>query len=408
MATDTNVRAADDVLRELFEAPEGTPDPYPWYHRLRELAPVHWSELDGACYLSGFQEVRALLNDGRFGRDADRPNTAYAFRFRPVQAQTMGAFRSTLLVKNPPEHTRLRALVSQAFTWRRLKAVEPRIADLTRQRLDVIAEKGEADVMVDLAFPLPVAVIGELVGVPEGERAQFRELVNARFRAGARSEQVTTELEDYFADLVVRRRAHREDDLLSDLIDARDQSDRLSEEELVAMVMIIFLAGFVTTTNLIGNGLVALLHHPDELRRLRGEPALVQSAVQEMLRYDPPIQVVARTALEPAEVGGRTVEAGESVVGLIGGANRDPSRFPDPDRFDVGRSNGQALSFGWGIHHCLGSVLASLEGQIVFGQLLGRFDSIDLLEEEPPMAAGSFLRGRQRLPVRVGRAAAAG
>jgi cytochrome P450 len=407
MATDTNVRTADDVLRELFETPEGAPDPYPLYHRLRELAPVHRSELDGAWYVSRFEEVRAVLNDGRFGRDPDRPNTSYAFRFRPVQAQTMGAFRSTLLVKNPPEHTRLRGLVSQAFTWRRLKTVEPRIAELTRQRLDVLAEKGDADVMLDLAFPLPVAVIGELVGVPEGERAQFRELVNARFSAGARSQQVTTELEDYFADLVVRRRAHREDDLLSDLIDARDQADRLSEEELIAMVMIIFLAGFVTTTNLIGNGLVALLRNPDELRRLRGEPALVQSAVQEMLRYDPPIQFAPRTALVPAELAGRPVDVGESVVCLIGGANRDPVRFPDPDRFDVGRTNGQALSFGWGIHHCLGSVLASLEGQIVFSQLLDRFGSIDLLEEDPPLTPGSFLRGRERLPVRVRSAAAA-
>src|SRR2546423_4758373 len=200
--------------------------------------------------------------------------------------------------------------------------------------------------MSDLAFPLPVTVNGELVGVPEDERQPFRELVNARFAAtGDRGARVSTELEDYFTDLIARRRARREDDLLSDLIDARDGSGRLSEDELVAMVMIIFLAGFVTTTNLIGNGLLALLRHPDELRRLRDDPALVQPAVQEMLRYDPPVQVVTRTALQPSEVGGHPVEVGESVVGMVAAANRDPGRFPDPDRFDAGRMNGQALSF---------------------------------------------------------------
>ncbi|HEY4028413.1 MAG TPA: cytochrome P450, partial [Candidatus Dormibacteraeota bacterium] len=349
-----------------------------------------------------------LLNDLRLGRDIDRPNRSYAFRFRPVQAQTAGLFRSTLLVKNPPAHTRLRGLVSQAFTWRRLKTVEPRIAELARQRLDVIAEKGEADVMADLAFPLPVAVIGELVGVPEGEREPFRELVRRQFSSGDGAAQVTTELESYFADLVARRRAHRDDDLLSDLIDARDESGRLSEDELRAMAMIIFLAGFVTTTNLIGNGLLALLHHPDELGRLRRDPGLVQPAVQEMLRYDPPVQVVPRTVLEPAELDGRRLPPGENVVCMVAAANRDPRRFPDPDRFDVGRTDGQPLSFGWGIHHCLGSVLASLEGQIVFRQLIGRFDTIGLLEDDPPLTRGSFLRGRERLPVRVTSAWVAG
>jgi cytochrome P450 len=401
MTASTDVRTADDLLRELFEEPTAGLDPYPLYHRIREAAPFYRSEADETWYVSAFEAGRQVLNDPNCGRDLDRPNRSIAFRSRSVQAQTVGIFRSTLLMKNPPDHTRLRGVVSEAFTMRRLKALEARIAALTDERLDVIEEKGDADVMADLAFILPVSVIGELVGVPAEEREQFRQLVNMRFAGGERGNQVRQTLEGYFADLVERRRAEPADDLLTELVAARDREDRLSEEEVVAMVMIVFLAGFVTTTNLIGNGLIALLRSPDQLRRLRDEPGLTQLAVGEMLRYDPPVQVVGRTALRPTEVAGQPIPEGDTIVCLIGGANRDPERFPDPDRFDAGRKHGQPLSFGWGIHHCLGSVLASMEGRVVFERMLKRFASIELLEEEPPMQPGGFLRGRTRLPIRV-------
>jgi cytochrome P450 len=400
MTASTDVRTADDLLRELFESDNRAHDPYPLYRGIREAAPFYRSEEDGTWYVSTFEVGRQVLNDPSCGRDLDRPNTSIAFRARSVQAQTVGFFRSTLLMRNPPDHTRLRDVVSDAFTMRRLRALEARIGELTDQRLDVMAEKGDTDVMADLAFILPVSVIGELVGVPAEEREQFRELVNMRFSGDERGNQVRLTLESYFADLVERRRADPADDLLSELVVARER-DRLSEEEVIAMVMIVFLAGFATTTNLIGNGLIALLRSPDQLRRLREEPRLMQLAVAEMLRFDPPVQVVGRTALQPTEVAGQPIPAGDTIVCLIGGANRDPERFPDPDRFDAGRKHGQPLTFGWGIHHCLGSVLASMEGRVVFDRMLRRFASIELLEEEPPMQPGGFLRGRSRLPVRV-------
>jgi len=394
-----HVSAADEALRELFGEPEGVPDPYPLYHRIRELAPIYRSEVDGAWYVSRFEDCRALLNDLRCGRDLDRPNPSLAFRSRPMEAQIQGSFRSLLIVTNPPEHTRLRAAVNEAFTWRRIQTLEPRIAELADQRLDVLAEKGDADIVADLAFPLPVAVIGELVGVPPDEREQFRDLVIARLVGSEQAAGTAATLEGYFGDLVARRRARPLDDMVSALVTAPEPG-RLSDEEIVAMAMIVFLAGFLTTTNLIGNGLVALLERPDELERVRRDPSLVPSAVQEMLRFDPAIQAVGRAVLQPTELAGQPLPAGETVICLIAGANRDPARFPDPDRFDAGRSDGPPLSFGWGIHHCLGSVLASLEGKVVFERMLRRFPTIALREDDPPVRA-SFLRGWARLPVRV-------
>jgi cytochrome P450 len=407
IARDVDVRAADQALEELFGDPQGVPDPFPLYRRIREVAPIYRSEVDGTWYVSRFEDCRALLNDLRCGRDIDRPNPSLAFRSRPMEAQIQGSFRSLLIVTNPPEHTRLRGAVSEAFTWRRLKALEPRIAELADQRLDVLAEKGDADIVADLAFPLPVAVIGELVGVPPDEREQFRDLVIAGLVGGDQASGTAATLEAYFADLVARRRARPQDDLVSGLVSVPDGPGRLSDEEVIAMAMIVFLAGFLTTTNLIGNGLVALLEHPHELERLRRDPALIETAVQEMLRFDTAIHAVGRAVLQPTELAGQPLAAGETVICLIGGANRDPERFPDPDRFDVGRSNGPALSFGWGIHHCLGSVLASLEGRVVFERMLRRFDTIALRDDDPPVRA-SFLRGWARLPIRVAQARSAG
>lgn len=399
IAGDVDVRAADEALETLFGQPEGVPDPYPLYRRIREAAPIYRSDLDGAWYVSRFEDCRDLLNDLHCGRDLDRPNPSLAFRSRPMEAQTQGSFRSLLIVTNPPEHTRLRAAVSDAFTWKGLRSLEPRIAELADQRLDVLEEKGDADIVADLAFPLPVAVIGELVGVPPEEREQFRDLVIARITDTEAAAGTAATLEGYFGELVQRKRARPRDDLVSRLVTAPEEV-RLSDDEVIAMAMIVFLAGFLTTTNLIGNGLVALLEHPDELERLRRDPSLTASAVQEMLRYDAAIQAVGRAVLQPTALAGHRLEAGETVICLIGGANRDPERFPDPDRFDVGRADGPPLSFGWGIHHCLGSVLASIEGRIVFERMLRRFGTIALREDDPPVRA-SFLRGWARLPIRV-------
>jgi cytochrome P450 len=266
--------------------------------------------------------------------------------------------------------------------------------------------------MGELAFPLPVAVIGELVGVPPDQRERFRPLVrDGMFADGAepsdeeleRAERSFEELEAFFTDLIARRRAHPAQDLLSDLIRVRDEEDgRLSEDELMATAFLLFLAGFVTTTNLIGNGLLALLRHPREMERLWDDGSLVASAVEEMLRYDSPVQMIGRDVLQASELEGVALAPGQTVVGLLGAANRDPERFADPDRFDVGRADNHPLSFGLGIHHCLGAPLARAEGQIVFGRLRERFAGIELLDPEPQVVGG-FLRGLRSLRVRVTR-----
>lgn len=407
----TITATADEVLRQLLGTPEGHANPYPLYQRLREVAPLHRSELDGVWYTCRYDDCRQVLLDPHCGRPPGRP--VRRFGMADAQVRLLARRRRqqlSMLMQNPPEHTLLRGLVSRAFTPLRIETLRPRIRQLVDERLDTMAGAGEVDVMEALAFPLPVAVIGELVGVPPDEREQFRPLVeaarraeqpNASHEAVAEAERADDAIEAYFVELIARRRARPTDDLLSALIAVRDGGGPLSEDELVATVTQLFVAGFVTTTNLIGNGLLALLRHPAELARLRADPRLVPSAVEEILRYDSPIQMNGRAVLAPTVVGGQDLQPGESLMVLIGAANRDPGRFPDPDRFDVARPDNQPLSFGWGIHHCLGAGLARLEGDVVSGQLVERFSSIELLDDDPPRQPGFFLRGLTSLPVRV-------
>jgi cytochrome P450 len=228
-----------------------------------------------------------------------------------------------------------------------------------------------------------------------------RDPLTGRAADDAGDEAVDAALEAYLCDLVAERRRAPREDLLSALVAARDGGDRLSEVELVSTTYILFRGGFSTTTNLIGNGLLALLRHPAEMARLWDDPGLAASAVEEMLRYDSPVQLVDRCVLEAVEVGGHAIGAGESVIAVIGGANRDPERFGDPERFDVGRSDNQPLSFGWGIHHCLGAPLARLEAQIVFRRMAQRLASVDLLDDNPPRELGASFRGLASLPVRI-------
>jgi cytochrome P450 PksS len=312
-----------------------------------------------------------------------------------------------MLNQNVPVHTRLRNAAREPFMPRPLGDFASRIAEIVDERLDRLAEAREVDVMAELAFPLPITVIGELLGVPAADREQFRPLVwsitaadqpGAGDEAVARADQATAAIDHYFVTLIKERRRHPGPDLLTQLVEARDRGD-LSDEELLATVTLVFNAGFVTTTNLIGNGLLALLRHPGELARLAGDPALLPRAVEEMLRYDSPVQIVGRGVLDPFTLHGQLLEPGETVMIGIGAANRDPAAFPDPDTFDVGRQGNQPLSFGFGIHHCLGAGLARQEGRLVFGRLLQRF-TMELLDDDPPRAPGFFGRRLARLPVR--------
>lgn len=399
---------AEDVLRSLLTTAEGQADPYPLYHRLRANGVLHRSQLDGIWYASGFGVCREVLLDPRFGPRAG----SVARRFGMSEAQDRRsrerARRPSMINANPPEHTRLRHAARSPFAPRAIEQLRSRVIALVDERLDAIARHGEADVMAELAFRLPVTVIGELLGVPVADREHLRPLVWSVMtadRPGAtdaevdQADQAADSIDRYFLDMIPECRTRPGPDLFTELVAACDQGN-LEEQELLATVTLLFIAGFLTTTNLIGNGLLALLRHPGELARLAADPTLVPSAVEEMLRYDSPVQSRPRVALEAAQVGGQTLEEGDTVMVLLGAANRDPVRFPDPDRFDVTRSECQPLSFGWGVHHCLGAGLARLEGQVVFTRILQRFECLELLDEDPPRAPGFLGRRLARLPVR--------
>jgi cytochrome P450 len=403
---------ADEILHVLLATEEGRQDPYLLYKALRDIAPLFRSDLDGHWYASRYDDCKAILVDPRAGRG---PGMVSRYGQNPALAQRfMRRMKMTMLMQDPPEHTRLRGVVSRAFTPRRVAGLEERIVGLVEPMLDTMAEAGEADFMAVLAFRLPVAVIGELVGVPIEEREQFRDLVRRVNRASEVGATIA-DLEDaeraaeyqdaYFADLVARKRREPDDGLLSALIEIRDSGGPLSEEEMVATGRLLFGAGFVTTTNLIGNGMVTFFRHPGEMARFWANPrGLAATAVDEILRYESVVQTNGRWVYEPIELGpvGYTekIDAGQVVIPLIGGANRDPERFPEPERFDVARRGEMPLSFGWGIHHCLGAPLARMEAQIVFTKLAERFARIEPAGPIPRFNT-TFLRGVPSLPVRV-------
>jgi cytochrome P450 len=313
---------------------------------------------------------------------------------------------SSMLFLNPPDHTRLRGLVSKAFTPRTVERMRPHIGQITDDLLDTW--DGELDVISSLAFPLPVTVIGEMLGVPASDRRDFQPIVQAAVK-GLEFSMTDEEfdaamaaldrLNEYFAGLVAERRKSPQDDLLSSLIAARDEGDRLTEDEIVSTSILLFAAGFETTTNLIGNGLYALLSHPGELRRLRDDPGLMKPAVEEILRWDSPVQIDGRTAFEDVVVAGHEVPEGSTVVTLLGAANHDPTHYTEPGRFDVGRDEGPPMSFASGIHYCLGAALARLEGQVVFGRVLERFPTLELLDDAPHYKDNFVLRGLSELRV---------
>lgn len=387
---------AEAVVHRLLFDPEAREDPYPLYRRLREVEPAYEGPM--GLVLSRYGDCVRMLRDQRLGKGFDPDHEA-----RQVVS---------MLDLDPPEHTRQRRLVSRVFTPARVEALRPWVEGVVAGLVETMAEAREVDVMEVLAFPLPVTVIGELLGVPEADRAGFQPLVrdaagtlelvvDEESAARARAAQAT--MADYFGDLLDERRARPRDDLLSALARAGERDEALSEDEVVATASLLFGAGFETTTSLIGNGLLALLRHPDQMARLGGDPpaALVASAVEELLRWDSPVQLDGRVATEDVEVAGRQVPRGRFVLALLGGANRDPSRFRDPERLDLGRPDAGPISFGAGIHHCLGAGLARLEGQAVLGAVARRFACVELLADPPERRPGLTLRGLAHLPVRV-------
>ena len=395
---------SDELLRRIVTDPDVIANPYPLLAELRETSPVHKLGFADYWVLTRFEDCRAVLRDQRLGKPT-AGDLVPSLRGAPTR--DAGGDRSMLFL-NPPDHTRIRSLVSRAFTPRRVEELRASIEAMSRQLLDDLAATGGGDLMAGLAFPLPANVIGELVGIPQSERDWLRPLIldlAATLEPGGGAEEAERakasrdEVRAYLAELIAWRRAEPADDLLSGLIAAVDGDDRLTESEMVMTLILIYGAGFETTTNLIGNMVHTLLRYPDQLARLRADRSLVPATVEEVLRYEPPVQVDSRYAFEDVEIAGNLVRKGFIVMTLLGAANRDPAVIENPDRFDVGRSAIPLLSFSSGIHYCLGASLARLEGQVVLGGLLDRFDTWSALEESPPWKPRLTLRGLARLPV---------
>jgi cytochrome P450 len=397
--------ASDEILFNPL-LPEFHADPYPFYKRLREEDPVHQSPM-GFWVLTRYEDCVTALRDQRFGREgfAELLSAVYGDGTEP------GTLPRSMLFRDPPDHTRLRALVSKAFTPKVIEQMRGHIQEIVDRLLGAVQGKGEMDVIADLAYPLPVTVICEMLGVPLSDHESIKhwsaDIARSLDAIGLPSDVeivdrgriARREIGDYFRRLVPKRRANPQNDLLTGLIAAEEQGDKLSEGEVIAMCVLLFIAGHETTVNLIGNGLLALLRHPEQLAVLRQNPTMVPAAVEELLRYDSPVQRTARVTNADVEIGGKQIAKGAMVVTAIGAANRDPAQFTDPDRLDITRKDVRHVSFGFGIHFCLGAPLARVEGQIALGTLLQRMPRLALGESTPAWRESSVLRGLKRLRV---------
>ena len=396
---------SDDLLFNPL-LPEFHADPYPFYRRLREKEPVHQSPM-GFWVLTRYEDCVAVLRDQRFGREEFQQMLSSVYGGDSEKPQ----LPRSMLFRDPPDHTRLRALVSKAFTPRMVETMRDHIQEIVDRLLDRVQGAGRMDLMEDLAYPLPVTVICEMLGVPVDDHGSIRgwsaDIARSLDAIGLPSDADIVErgrvarraLADYFRRLVPQRRARPQQDLLSGLIAAEEQGDKLSSDEVIAMCLLLFIAGHETTVNLIGNGTLALLRHPEQLRTLQAEPALIGNAVEELLRYDSPVQRTARITNTEAEVAGQPMPRGTMVITALGAANRDPAQFPDPDVLDVTRKDPRHISFGFGIHFCLGAPLARVEGQVALGTLLRRMPNLALAESNPEWRESSVLRGLKRLNV---------
>ena len=389
-------------------------NPFPIFAEVRQRGPVQHVTLadgHGAWLVLGYEEAKALLNDARLSKDMQ----AAFERDSEVLAEGLPGreFARHMLAVDPPDHTRMRRLVSAAFSLRRVEKLEPAVCAIVDDLLDRIAELGP-DARVDLvsafAFPLPFTVICELLGVPEADRAAFGQCLTTMSsptltpeqydRAKAASDAVVALLRG----LVETKRQHPGDDLVTGLIRARDGDECLDEQELLASILQLIIAGHDTTASLIGNGVVALLRHPDQLAALQSDPDALPGAVEELLRYDAPVpHATFRYAVDDVDVGGVTIPAGAQVIVSLASANRDPERFPDPDALDLHRSDQRHIAFGHGIHFCLGAPLARMEGRLALGTLFRRFPELRLAVPVEELhwghGDGLVLRGLSELPV---------
>lgn len=381
-------------------------NPYPKYAELREKDPVHWSPMMDSWVLSRYEDIDTILRDHkRFSNDA-RHRLPSGSRRASIPAGN----DPSMLFLDPPAHTRLRALVNKAFTSHAIAALEPRIRHIMDDLLDHIPDPACFDLIQAIANPLPVIVIAELLGVSPADREQFKIWSNCRARllepTITRQERQAADnaaeaINAYFLKVIEQRRRQPQDDLISALIAVGNEDDNLTQHELLEMLRLILIAGNETTTNLIGNGMLALLRHPQHMQQLRDRPDLMPSAVDELLRYDPPVQITARSATEDLTLHGRAIRKGQGMILLIASANHDPSVFKHPDVLDIARQANNHIAFGRGIHYCLGAPLARLEARIAIGMLLERFATLDLLTANPTFRDSVVLRGLTALPIRA-------
>ncbi len=407
------------------------PHAFAFYRQLREAGPIARTTLpDGRpmWLISHYDTALAVLRDyERFGNDpqnAMSPADYQALMAAALQdltpeqqaqfAEVDAVLSRNLLGVDPPDHTRLRKLVSQSFTPRFIESMRPRVQQIADELLDAIEARAEAtgereiDLIDAFAFPLPITVISEMLGVPHEDRERFRVWSNVVVQLNPADPidpermRLLREFNDYLHGFVARKRAEPGDDLISGLILAEEAGDKLSEDELISMIFLLIVAGHETTVNLIGNGMLALFEHPEQLRALIADPTRIAGAIEEFLRYYGPVEMsLTRFAREDVELDGRRIRRGDQVTVLLASGDHDPAQFPEPDRFDIGRDPKRHLAFGMGIHACLGAPLARLEGQIAFATLLGRVPGIRLAvpHESLEWRPGSLLRGLTRLPV---------
>jgi cytochrome P450 len=394
--------------QQLF-GPEMQANPYPFYRKLREAHPVfRVAELD-AWIVTSYEAVNAALRNPQLSSDRF-PRLRQRLASKGLDSLAQDRVRS-MIHMDPPDHTRLRGLVSKAFTPKSVEAMAGRIQEIVNDLLEAVKSQGQMDLIEDFAYPLPVTVIAEMLGVPTEDRARFKhwsdevsvvlggDVAALSEKALRRATTAREELADYFQDIVRQRRKNPGIDLISALTQAEEEGGKLSEDELYSTVVLLLVAGNETTTNLIGNGMLALLRHPEEMQKIWESPSRVPAAVEEMLRFDSPVQLTTRMAKTDLEIQGTKIPKGDWLYLVVGAANRDPAQFPEPDRFDVARVENKHIGFGAGAHFCLGAPLARLEAQIAVSSLREHFPKLRLGEETVEYRNNFNLRGLKSLPV---------
>jgi len=405
-----SVPPAEDRTLSLYQLldPEVLANPYPLYHKLRTRDPVHWDPFLHAWVVTRYADVVHVLHQYSANR-TPTPEQLSALNLSALNPIAEVMVRQMLFL-DPPDHTRLRTLASAAFTPRRVEQLRSHIQDVMDTLLDAVVSKGSMDVIADFAGPAPAIVTAELLGVPAADHAQlkewsqdFAEMLGNFQHNPDRFSRVLRSVENlcgYFRSAMREQASHPREGLVQAMMSAEIEGTRFTEEEIIANLIVTMVGGLETTTNLIGNGVLTLLRHPAEFERLRADPSLIPSAVEELLRYESPSQHTARLAPADVELGGKSIRKRQAVIAVMAAGNRDPERFPEPDVLDIARKSNQHLAFGWAAHFCFGAALARLEGQIAFNAILRRLPELRLNAQGPLVWRHNLgLRGLTSLPV---------